>query len=247
MQTHDSNNDPKDKVAENVTDPEDKKLKARKHLIGNPWIRRPLKALGWLFVVVILIPVLLYIPPVQDFAVKTATGIVRDKTGMNVGIEKFRLKFPLDLSMQGVSVIEASGDTMALAKEAIADVKLLPLLYLDVQINNLKLLDAYYRMLSADSSMLMTIRAGLLDVDSKSSANIKLSEISLNEAVLKDADIHLDMNVWKQKPTPTDTTTTPFIIKVGKLDAENLKFTMSMLPTIDTLRFRTSKLSSTKA
>lgn len=244
MQKHDSIQKPVEMPADTAADPTEGKPKkiAKKHLIGNPWIRRPLKVLGWLFVIILLIPVLLYIPPVQDFVVKTATGIVRDKTGMNVDIEKFRLKFPVDLSLQGVSVIEASGDTMVVAEEALVDVKMLSLLHLDVEINKLKLRQAYYRMLSADSSMLMTIRAGHLDVDSKSSANMKLSEISLNEAVLKDADIRLDMNVWKQKPTPPDTTSTPFIIKVGKLDAENLNFTMSMLPIIDTLRFRTSKL-----
>lgn len=244
MQKHDSTQKPVEKPADTAVDPAEgtPKKRAKKHLIRNPWIRRPLKVLGWIIVFILLIPVLLYIPPIQDFAVKTATGIVRDKTGMNVGIEKFRLKFPVDLSLQGVSVIEASGDTMVLAKEAIADVKLLPLLHLDVQINSLKLRDAYYRMLSNDSSMLMTLKAGLLELDSKSTANIAKSEISLNEAILKDADIRLDMDVWKAKPTPVDTTSTPFLIKVGKLDAEDVKFTMTMLPTIDTLRFNTTAL-----
>ncbi len=216
--------------------------KPKRHLIRNPWIRRPLKVLGCLIILILLIPVLLYVPPVQDFAVKTATKIVADKTGMKIGIDRLRLKFPVNLSLSGVSVIEAAGDTMVMAREAVVDVKLRPLLGLDVQIKKLKLRDGYYRMLSPDSSMLMTIKAGLLEVDDKSSANIRTSEISLNEARLRDGEISLNMDVWKQKPTPQDTTSTPFYITANKLNIENMTFLMTMLPTIDTLKFHTSRL-----
>ncbi|MDE5813311.1 MAG: AsmA family protein, partial [Muribaculaceae bacterium] len=215
----------------------------RKHIIRSAWIRRPLKVLGCLLVVILLIPVLIYIPPVQDFAVKTATKIVADKTGMKIGIDKLRLKFPVDLSLSGVSVIEASGDTMVLVREALVDVKLRPLLGLDFKIKRLRLRDGYYRMLSPDSSMLMKIKAGLLEVDDKSWANMKTSTISLNDAKLRDGDVFLSMDVWKQTATPTDTTSTPFYITAKHLAIENMTFTMTMLPTIDTLRFQAKNLS----
>ena len=220
--------------------PEEKVI--RKHLIRNPWIRRPLKVVGCLILFVLLLPVLLYLPPVQDFAVKTATGIVADKTGMKIGVGKLRLKFPVNLSLSDVSVIEASGDTMVMAREALVDVKLRPLLGLDLQVKRLRLRDGYYRMLSPDSSMLMTVRAGLLEVDDKSSMNLRTSTIALNEAKLRDGDLFLSMDVWKQTPSPQDTTSTPFYITANKLDIENMLFTMTMLPTIDTLRFQTDKL-----
>lgn len=214
----------------------------KRHLIGNAWIRRPLKAIGCLILLILLIPVLLYVPFIQDFAVKTATKMVADKTGMKIGIEKLRLKFPVNLALDGVSVIEASGDTMVMARQAIVDVKLRPLIGLDVQIKKLRLRDGYYRMLSPDSSMMLTIKAGLLEVDDKSSANIRKSEISLNDAYLRDGVLKLNMDVWKQKPTPQDTTSTPFLITAYKLRLDNMLFQMSMLPTIDTLRFQASHL-----
>ncbi len=232
-------NPPADNAAEQEKNPE---KKPKKHLIRSPWIRRPLKVIGCLIVLILLIPVLLYLPPVQDFAVKTATKLVADKTGMKIGIDKLRLKFPVNLSLSGVSVIEATGDTMVLAREALVDVKLKPLIGLDVQIKRLRLRDGYYRMLSPDSSMLMTIKAGLLEVDDKSSANIKTSTISLNDAKLRDGEIALSMDVWKQTSTPKDTTSTPFYITAKKLDIQNMTFLMTMLPTIDTLRFQASHL-----
>lgn len=220
--------------------------KARHHLIRPTWLRRTLKTLLCILVVILLIPVLIYIPPVQTLLKNVACSVVKSSTGMNVGIERFRLKFPLDISLQGVSVVEATGDTMVRAREVVADVKLLPLLKLDVKINRLKLIDGYYRMVSADSSMIMRIQAGLLDVDGKSSANIKASEINLNKALIRDGYVSLYMNVWKKKPTPTDTTSTPFLIRANDLRLENFRFAMSMLPTIDTLDFQTNTLDLRK-
>lgn len=161
---------------------------------------------------------------------------------MNVTIEKFRLRFPLDVSLQGVTVVEATGDTMVSAKEAIADVKLLPLIDMDVRLNRLRLIEGYYRMVSPDSSMVMKIRAGELDVDGKSSADIRRSHISLNDALIRDGSLSLYMNVWKKKPTPADTASTPFVISANHLRLENFRFAMSMLPTIDTLDLTTRSL-----
>lgn len=209
------------------------------------WVRIPLKTVVGILVAVILIPILLYIPPVQTFVKDLACKIVYNSTGMKIEVDRFRLKFPLDVSLLGVSVVEASGDTMVMAREAIADVKLLPLLGLDVKLNNLELNDGYYRMVSPDSSMIMKIRAHYLAVDSKSSMDIAKSRLIINEARLKDGDVSLFMDVWKQKPTPTDTTSTPFYIEARKLDVENIRFAMSMLPTIDSLTLETNHLTLT--
>lgn len=236
--------DPKlqDAAGKNPEAPEGNKDTKKKKRKMSRWIKVPLWIIGCLLFLVVLVPVLLYVPPVQTAVKNLATKIVRDKTGMDITIDKFRLKFPVDLALEGVKVIEASGDTMVMAKEAIADVKLLPLLKLDVQLNKLQLNDGYYRFVSPDSSMIIKIRAGLLKVDDQSSMNIKESKILINEAMLADGDVSLYMNVWKQKPTPVDTTSTPFYISARRLDVERIRFAMSMLPTIDTLTVESNKL-----
>lgn len=221
---------------------QDKPGKKKKHLIKPAWIRIPLKTLGWITAALLLLPVAAYIPPVQTLLKNVAASVVKKSTGMEIGIEKFRIKFPLDVSLKGVTITEATGDTMVRAKELVADVKLIPLFHNDIKLKSLKLVDGYYRMVSPDSSMIMKIHAGLLDVDAKSSANIKTSIIDLNEALLRDGYVSLYMNVWKKKPTPNDTSSTPFLIKANRLKLENFRFAMSMLPTIDTLDLRTKDL-----
>ena len=218
--------------------PKSPAVKKKTHLIKPTWLRRTLKTLMWVMIVVLLMPVLLYIPFVQDAVVKIAENVVHKSTGMDVSIGKFRLKFPLDVNLRDVYVVEASGDTMVRARDVIADVKLLPLLKLDVQLNRLELLDGYYRMLSPDSSMLLKVNAGRLEVDDNSSFNLNDSHLILNSTQLEDGALSLYMDVWKKQPTPPDTassTSKPFVIEARNLDLKNFKFAMSMLPTIDTL------------
>ena len=174
---------------------DDKKV-VKKHAIRSGWIRIPLKVLMWILVFMLVLPVLVYLPPVQDLAVKIAVNVVRSGTGMTVGVGKLRLKFPLDVSLGDVYVLTEKGDTMARAGEALADVKLLPLLRLDIDINRLLLRQGYYAMASEDSSMLVGIHAGLLEVDDRSSFSLAKNEIILNKAKLCDGRLSLYMNVW---------------------------------------------------
>ncbi len=209
--------------------------KKRSHWIKVTWLRRTLKSLMWIVLSVIFMVVLLYVPPVQDFVKNVACGYVYKSTGMRIQVDRFRLRFPLNLSLQGVTVLDQHADTMVNAREVIADVDLRPLLSLDVRPKKLSLVDGYYRMVSPDSSMILSVRAGRIDADDKSFANLRTSEINLNKAVVKDGDLRLFMNVWKQKPTPPDSASTPFLIKADDLRLENFRFAMSMLPVIDTM------------
>lgn len=207
----------------------------RKHWIKNAWVRRPLKVLFWTIIGLLLLPVLLYIPPVQTFVAGIACRMASEATGMQIGIERFRLRFPLDVALDGVTVIEAQGDTMVRARTAIADVRIMPLLDSEIVLKRLRLKDGYYRMLASDSSMLLKLRAGLLDVEPGASFSLRKMQLLLDKAQLDDADISLFMDVWKQTPSPQDTTSTKMLIRAKELRMSNFRFAMSMLPTIDTL------------
>ena len=118
-------------------------VKPRRHIIGNKWVRRTLKTLLGVIIVILLIPVALYMPPVQTFVKNVACKEVKKATGMDIRIGEFRLKFPLDVLLKDVLVVEAAGDTMVRAQEVIADVKIMPLLYLDVKLKRLLLREVY--------------------------------------------------------------------------------------------------------
>ena len=247
--TQERHTDEQTVAAEAATESRRAKRGGKRHLIRPPWLRIPLKILLGIVIFILLLPVLIYLPPIQSVLKDAACRIASDATGMQISIGRFGLSFPLDVALDDVLVIDAGGDTMVRAKTVIADVRLRPLLDKDIRLKGLRLKEGYYRMVSADSSLIMTVDAGLLDVDGRSSFDLKTMSLDLNRARLRDADVRLYMDVWKKKITPPDSTaaSTPFKIKAGDLRLENVSFAMSMLPTIDTLSFRSQTLTLTDA
>lgn len=208
--------------------------------------RRPvrviLRILMWIVIIALAIPFLLYLPPVQNLLTSLASRMVHDATGMELSIESFRLRFPLDVTLEGVSMVEASGDTMMSARSAEVDVRLLPLLHMQVDVTRLRLLDGTYRMVSPDSSMTLRLRAGELIADDSTRVSLNDMHIALGQATLRHGDVSLYMDVWRQTPK-TDTTATRMLIEARRLNLEDFTFAMSMRPTIDTLRFTTESLT----
>ena len=82
------------------------------HTIGKKLLKAFLWTVLGIVILLLLVPALLYLPFVQDFAVGIATEQVAKSTGMKVEIGKLRLGFPLRLKVENATVIQANGDTM---------------------------------------------------------------------------------------------------------------------------------------
>ncbi|MDE5969521.1 MAG: hypothetical protein K2G74_01660, partial [Muribaculaceae bacterium] len=71
----------------------------------------------WFFLgllsLIILLAVLLYIPFVQDFAVKKALNQINSKGDMTMSVSRLRLKFPLTLEVKDFVMVQKA-DTMIL-------------------------------------------------------------------------------------------------------------------------------------
>lgn len=83
---------------------------------------------------VVVLSVLLYIPPIQDFAVRKASEYAGAATGMRIGIQRIRLHFPLDLNVQGVEIVADSvpADTVLSLQNLTVRIRPLPLLRKEV-------------------------------------------------------------------------------------------------------------------
>ncbi len=193
-----------------------------------------LRILLGIIVVVLLIPVLLYVPFVQDFAVRIATEKVSESTGMKIGIGKLRLAFPLNLSLNDVSVVQENQDTLLTAHRAEVKVKLLPLIDGKVEVTRLELDSAFYQMGNSDS--VMWLRAHVAQgVISRAAVDLKNNDIDLPKAEIEGVRVRMIMGE-DTVPTPTDTTASaPWLIKAGMIRLADVSFEMQMLPTIDSL------------
>ena len=115
------------------------------------------KVLLWIIISIVAVVVLavaaLYIPAVQTKVKNFALEKVRQSTGMDITADKFRLRFPLTLSIGDVTVIEATGDTMATLGSLDLDVRLLPLLKGDIDVITASASKVYYALGTPDSAM----------------------------------------------------------------------------------------------
>ena len=177
-------------------------------------------------VLFLLIVILLYCPPVQNWAVKRVASYASQKMGMNITVEKVKLVFPLDLGVEGVRVLQPNDsvtgqtDTIANVGKIVANVQLLPLFSSKVEVNELSLHDV--RMNTANLVHEARIKGdvGLLLVQSRG-VDLKSKTIRVNQAQLRDANISVELS----DTVPPDTTKTPVFwkIKVDKLLVERSK------------------------
>ena len=76
----------------------------------------------------LVLAVLLYLPPVQDYAVRKVAAYVSEQTGMNVSLKRLGLTFPLDLDLQELCVTDNQSDTLLAANRVLVDLDLTALL-----------------------------------------------------------------------------------------------------------------------
>lgn len=204
------------------------------HLIKNTIVRRILKTLMWVLIVILLIPALLYVPFVQNFVKDIALREVAKSSGMTIEIDRFRLKWPLSVMLDGVRVMTSPGDTMAVVGNADLDVDILPLLKLDIHASG-HISDVRYKMGTPDSVMYLVADVKDFKLE-PSHYDLKNSLIEVSHAELDGGDVLLLFNGSDTTATPVDTTASmPLTIKAGSLLLRNISYRMSMMPVIDSL------------
>ena len=102
-------------------------------------------------VLILLLSILLYLPPVQNWAVKQVAAYASESTGMDISVKQVRLVFPLKLGVEGVKVLQPidslknspnlalrnKRDTVADIRKMVVDVQLLPLFESQVMVDEL--------------------------------------------------------------------------------------------------------------
>lgn len=185
-------------------------------------------------ILVLLISVLLYIPPIQTFAVKQATRYASKATGMQIGIERIRLSFPLDLTIRGVEVI-SSPDTLLTLESLKVSIRPLPLLQKEVVVEAIDLKGAKVNTGTLIDGIELK---GVLGKFYANADRIDLGneKATLNTVELSDAAITLLLNDTTPKADTTSTLIN-WILKLDKVQLNRVAFAMQ-LPA-DSLRLST--------
>lgn len=200
-------------------------------------------ALG-LLVAILLLPLTLYIPWVQNVVARWACEQASEATGMTIEIERILIKWPLDVSVDGLRVIEASGDTLVAADNLTSSVAPLPLLHLDVELDSTRLTRARVRYLSSDSSLKVRADVNHLGLNS-GGVSINDNKIKVDEATLVGGDVSVDYYAHLAEPDSVHEPPTPWFIEARRLNLADVRYKMTMMPEIETLTAQLSSMTVT--
>ena len=175
----------------------------------------------------LLLFVLIYCPPVQKFAVDKAAEMLSEEMGMEVSVERVRLKFPLDLSMGGVLAIH-EGDTVLDARELDLTMKPLPLFQLQAEVDGFHLYDAKLNTKGMIDAAIIKGNLAELSLDSHST-DIKQGLAVVNKALLRDADLQVLLN----DSVPEDTSTIDWRVQLDELSLQKVKLAVLLTPNAD--------------
>jgi len=169
------------------------------------WILGILLSPVLLFLILML---LLYFPPVQNWAVDKVAGIASEKTGMDIRVDHVNLSFPLDLAIDGFHVVQQP-DTIADVERMVVDVQLLPLMKSKVIINELEVSKAQFNTASFVEAVRVKGAFNRLYVSSRG-IDLDKQTVELNGARLEDGRFDIAIN----DSVPEDTTTSENLWKI---------------------------------
>lgn len=172
------------------------------------------KALWWILGILlspillfILLTILIYLPPVQNWLVDKVASVASEKTGMQITIAHVNLAFPLDLGIDGLQVIQTDSltqrpDTIIRGEHMVVDVQMMPLFSNQVVINQLEI--NHVSLNTAQWIEAARVK-GTLGRLAASSRGIDLDKQNgvLNGVRLEDAHLDIALN----DSVPEDTTT----------------------------------------
>ena len=148
----------------------------------------------------VLLTILVYLPPVQNWLVDKVAAYASEETGMEITVNHVDLSFPLDLGVDGVRVIHQP-DTIADVERLVVDVQLLPLFDGKVVVNQLEIKNTQLNTNGFVEAAKVKGRFSRLFVKSDG-IDLHRETVEVNGAQLEDAQLDIVLN----DSVPEDTT-----------------------------------------
>ena len=177
------------------------------------------------FALFIIISILIYIPPVQDFIVKKAASMASTATGMDINVGRISLSFPLNLNIHNVSAVQEK-DTLLNAGKITLKVQMKPLFRKQVEIDAFRLEKISLNTMNMIEGLALKGGLGELYLESHGVA-LSPETATINSFILKDT--HMDICIADTAAADT-TAGEPLYwqFMLQKANLENVAINLSM-------------------
>lgn len=204
------------------------------------WVKRILWVLATPVLLFIILMILLYIPPVQNFVVKEVASSVSKKTGMKIHIGRIDLRFPLNLLVRDSYVVDpklkSANDTLLQVQSVNVHIQAWPLFRGQVEIDDITLKDGYLNSARLIDGMNLQGYIGYFNLQSHG-VDLDNEKVYVNRTLLENTDLKLSLDTVSEEK---DTASAPvrWNIDLEQLKVKNFKFALQM-PS-DSLNIRTA-------
>ena len=200
---------------------------------------RFLRCVCWLLLspilLFLLLTILLYIPCVQDWATQKACEYLGEATGLDVKVERLRIKFPLDVALRGVCLSETEGcDTVLAVEHCVLDLDLGRILSWEAGIDALDLNNAIVDSRGQLASLTLRGRLSTFHLDAHP-LEFKEGRVNITSAHLDGCDVDIAL----RDTTLMDTTTSaplPWTLDFHEIRLSDTRVSFST--ALDTLSVR---------
>lgn len=200
------------------------------------YVRWTLWTIASPFILFIILCILIYLPPIQNFLVDKAAVYASEATGMNITVGRISLSFPLNLVVNDVEAASQHNDTLLSVRRLQVNVQLLPLLKKQVEIDGISLQEATVNSNNLIHGMQVNGTLGELFISSHGVA-LDPETAVVNKVLLKDTDLSLCLNDTAAADT-TKSDTIYWKIILQDIDLQNVSFALQM--PLDSLSLSTS-------
>lgn len=191
------------------------------------------KALKWIVAVLLapvalflLLSLLLYVPPIQDFVVRKTTAYVTGATGMDISIERLRLSFPLDLDLQRVRVSDRKEAMEMQVGDLIVDLNLWRLFRGELDVDAFEIRRATVDTGTLIDGLAVSGRLGRFFLDSHG-IDLPARRVMLDNISLDDADVNILLN--DTTASDTASSSADWRIEFGRVALQSARVRLNML------------------
>ena len=185
----------------------------------------------------IIAATLLYIPPIQDYAVKKAAQAASQATNMNVEIGRLRLIFLFNIDLQNVEVSDSTGDRLLSVEQLKINLSFPKLLHGEIDVEGIDLNNATVNTKQLLDGMMLKGSIKRFFADSHGIA-LPGETVVLNNLELNDTDLYLELNdtTKKEKEEEADTAAINWKIDIRNVSLTNINLALAMPPDSMTLK-----------
>lgn len=185
------------------------------------WFRRIAIALFAPWGLLLLLSILIYVPFIQNILKNAVTSYVSTTTGFRVSINKVQLSFPLDLAINGTTVISTT-DTLLTADKLVVDVGVIKLLSGEFHVDGIVLSKATLNSSNLINGILLKGRVGELSLHANK-MDLPKDELFLSKISLEESDLKVVLKDTVSSPPKKPSSPLKWKIKLEQLELKKIR------------------------